>query len=299
MLVEAGFEPVDPPSYENAGELSPECVADLLPTCCGMIAGSEKLDGSVLALCPHLKIIARTGVGYDAVDVPAARKHGITVTITPGVNQESVAEQAFGLLLGLTRRIVANSVDVAAGGWNRTMPLPIRGKTMGLIGLGRIGQAMIPKAAAFGMNILGHDPFAKESTNMGLKLTDLDTLLAESDVVSLHVPLTPETKHMIRTESIAKMKQGAILLNTARGGLVNEHDLIAALESGRLGGACLDVTDPEPPPPGNPLRCMPNAIVSPHLGGIDTLSMDEMATMAAWCVIETLSGREASGCVVS
>lgn len=299
ILTNAGFEPVDPPPHENAGELSPACVADLLPGCAGMIAGSEKLDGATLAACPQLKIVARTGVGYDAVDVAAAGRLGIAVTITPGVNQESVAEQAFGLLLGLTRRIVSNSVDIAAGGWNRTMPVPIRGKTMGLIGLGRIGQAMIPKALAFGMNVIGYDPAASAGvTPQGVTLKGLEDVIAASDILSLHVPMTPETRHLIRAESIARMKPGAIILNTARGGLIREADMIAALQSGHLGGACLDVTDPEPPLAENPLRRMPNVIISPHLGGIDTLSMDDMATMAARCIVETLQGCVPGECLV-
>jgi len=299
MLAEAGFEPVDPPPHENAGELSPACVADLLPGCAGMIAGSEKLDGSIFAACPHLKIIARTGVGYDAVDVAAAKSLGITVTITPGVNQESVAEQAFGLLLGLTRRIVSNSVDIAAGGWNRTMPIPIRGKTLGLIGLGRIGQAMIPRARAFGMNVIGYDPYVSAANApQGVTVTGLEEVIAASDVLSLHVPMTPQTRHLIRAETIARMKPGAIILNTARGGLIREADMIEALRSGHLGGACLDVTDPEPPLADNPLRRMSNVIDSPHLGGIDTQSMDDMASMAARCVIETLQGRTPLDCLV-
>ena len=299
MLLNAGFVPVDPPHHENSGELSPACVAEMLPGCDGMIAGSEKLDGALFATCPNLKIIARTGVGYDAVDVSAARERGIAVTITPGVNQESVAEQAFGLLLGLTRRIVVNSVDIASGGWNRTMPIPIRGKTLGLIGLGRIGQAMIPRARAFGMNVIGYDPAVKSSNGIeGIRVTTLEDVIAASDVISLHVPMTPDTRQLVRAETIARMKPGVIILNTARGGLIREADMIEALRSGHLGGACLDVTDPEPPLAGNPLRCMPNVIVSPHLGGIDTMSMDDMATMAARCIVETLQGCVPPECLV-
>lgn len=300
MLLEAGLEPLDPPRHENSGELSAGCVAELLPQCVGVVAGSEKFDGPLFANCPDLKIIARTGVGYDAVDIPAAQKHGITVTITPGVNQESVAEQAFGLLLGLTRRIVVNSVDIASGGWNRTLPVPLRGKTMGLVGLGRIGQAMVSKAQAFGMNVIAYDPFLKESPyGADVPLTTLDDLFARSDVLSLHVPMTPETRELVRTETISRMKKGVILINTARGGLVNEPDMIAALKDGRLGGACLDVTNPEPPLADNPLRRMENVLISPHLGGIDEKSMADMADLAAWCIVEYVAGRVPKHCVVS
>ena len=300
MLLEAGLEPLDPPRRENKGELSPACVAELLPQCVGVVAGSEKFDGPLFATCPDLIIVARTGVGYDAVDVAAARQRGITVTITPGVNQESVAEQAFGLLLGLTRRIVVNAVDIAADGWDRTLPIPLRGKTLGLVGLGRIGQAMVSKAHAFGMKVVAYDPFLKVSPfGDQVPLVSLDEVFATADVLSLHVPMTAETKELVRADSIARMKPGAILINTARGGLVNETDLIAALKSGRLGGACLDVTNPEPPLPGNPLRTLPTCLISPHLGGIDEKSMADMADLAAWCIVEHLAGRTPGHCVVS
>jgi phosphoglycerate dehydrogenase-like enzyme len=299
MLLDAGFEPVDPPPHENTGELSPGCVAELLPTCDGMIAGSEKLDGALFAKCPNLKIIARTGVGYDAVDVASARERGIAVTITPGANQESVAEQAFGLLFGLTRRIVVNCADIATGGWNRSMPIPIRGKTLGLVGLGRIGQAMVPRARAFGMNVIGYDPvISAANAPEGVSVRSLDEVIEGSDILSLHVPMTPDTRHLVRAETIIRMKRGVILINTARGGLIRETDLVAALESGQIGGACLDVTDPEPPLADNPLRRMSNVILSPHLGGIDTLSMDDMANMAARCVVESLRGQTPVECLV-
>jgi phosphoglycerate dehydrogenase-like enzyme len=300
LLLEAGLEPVDPPREENAGELSDACVASLLPGCDAIIAGSEKLQGTLLEKCPKLRIIARTGVGYDAIDMPATNRLGITVTITPGVNQESVAEQAFGLLLGFTRRIAVNSADIARGGWDRTLPIPLRGKTMGLIGLGRIGQAMVPRAQSFGMKLVAFDPFLKESPfGDAVPLVSMEQVLQTADVLSLHVPITPETRHLIRSETIAKMPSGAILINTARGGLVHEPDLIAALKSGHIAGACLDVSDPEPPLPDSELRRLPNVVISPHLGGIDSRSMADMADLAAWCVVEKLSGRDPARCIVT
>lgn len=299
ILVEAGLEPLDPPYGENQGELSDSCIHDLLPQCVGVIAGSEKFTAGLFDKCPSLKIVARTGVGYDAVDVAAAVKLGICVTITPGVNQESVAEQAFGVLLGFTRRITVNCQDIAVGGWDRTMPIPLRGKTMGLIGLGRTGMAMVNKSAAFGMNILAFDPMVQTSPMASqVTMTDLNTLLQNSDVISLHVPLIPETRHLIRSETIHVMKDGVIIVNTARGGLISEPDLVEALNSGKIAGACLDVTDPEPPLPDSPLRTMKNVVLSPHLGGIDTKSMADMAEMAAWCIVEQLAGREPVSCVV-
>jgi len=299
LLIEAGLEPVDPPREENSGELSESCVADLLPGCDAMIAGSERLQGPLLEKCNKLRIIARTGVGYDAIDMPATNRLGITVTITPGVNQESVAEQAFGLLLGFTRRIAVNAADIASGGWDRTLPIPLRGKTIGLVGLGRIGQAMVPRAQAFGMKVIAYDPYLKESPfGANVPMLSLDEVIKASDVLSLHVPITSETRHMIRQETIEAMKPGAILLNTSRGGLVKESDLISALKTGRIAGACLDVSDPEPPLPLSELRTLPNVVISPHLGGIDSKSMADMADLAAWCVVEKLSGRDPAHCIV-
>ena len=202
------------------------------------------------------------------------------MTITPGVNQESVAEQSFGLLLGLTRRIVINSISIAAGGWERTLPIPLRGKTMGLIGLGRIGQAMVPKAKAFGMHVVAYDPYMKNSPfGPDVPLVSLDEVMKISDVISLHIPISLDTKELIRSETIQQMKRG--------------------VRSGHVGGACLDVTNPEPPLAENPLRRFENVIISPHLGGIDSKSMAAMADMASWCVVEQLAGRNPEGCVVS
>lgn len=299
ILQNAGLEPLDPPREENSGELSDACVHELLPQCVGVVAGSEKFTDDLFAKCPNLKIVARTGVGYDAVDVASAVKRGITVTITPGVNQESVAEQAFGVLLGFTRRIALNAADIATGGWDRTMPVPLRGKTMGLIGLGRTGQAMVSKAQAFGMKVIAYDPFMTNSPfGDQVPLMTLDEVIAMSDVISLHVPMTPETRNLVRAETIERMRSGVIIVNTARGGLINEPDLIDALTSGQVAGACLDVTNPEPPVKESRLRTLPNVVLSPHLGGIDTKSMADMADMAAWCIAETISGREPAGCIV-
>lgn len=299
ILLEAGLEPVDPPAREDQSELSAAYLAEVLPSCFGFVAGAEKIDEPLMQRCPLLKIIARTGVGYDVIDIPAAQKLGIRVSITPGVNQESVAEQAFGLLLGLTRRIAVNSSLIAQGQWERTLPVPIRGKTIGLIGLGRIGQAMVPRAKAFGMNLLAYDPYLKNSPfGTDVPLASLAELFANSDIISLHIPVTSETIGLVRAETIQLMKKGVIIINTARGGLIHEPDLIDALNSGHITAAGLDVTNPEPPQPDNPLRRLPNVLISPHLAGIDTKSMADMADLAAWCVAEMKAGRLPQHCLV-
>jgi phosphoglycerate dehydrogenase-like enzyme len=252
-------------------------------------------------MAPKLRAIARTGVGYDAVDVAAATARKIPVIITPGTNQESVAEQAFALLLAVTRRIAANDALIRAGGWSRTLAMPIRGKTLGLVGLGRIGRAMASRGLAFGMNVVAYDPIADPATDarLGVTRVDFDELLAQADVVSLHLPLAPQTKGLINRETLSRMRPGSILLNTSRGGLVVEADLYQSLTLGHLAGAGLDVLNSEPPEPGNRLLTLSNVVISPHLGGIDTKSMADMAELAASCIATLKAGQWPTGCVVN
>ena len=298
LLVASGFTPVD---WPGSLPISGDEYRRLLPDIDAVIAGGEPLTGEMMAIAPKLRAIARTGVGYDAVDLKAASARQIAVCITPGTNQESVAEHAFGLLLGLTRKIAENDRVIRAGGWDRSLVQPLRGKTIGLVGLGRIGQAIVPRAVAFGMKVLAYEPAPSPEfdAKWGIERTTMPRLLAESNVVSLHLPLMPSTRGLFHREVFAMMKPGAILLNTARGGLVVEDDLYDALVSGHLGGAGLDVFDPEPPSPANPLLQLPNVISSPHLGGIDAKAMEDMATLAAQCVIDLHQGRWPGECVVN
>lgn len=298
LLVASGFTPVD---WPGSLPISGDEYRRLLPDIDAVIAGGEPLTGEMMAIAPKLRAIARTGVGYDAVDLKSANARQIAVCITPGTNQESVAEHAFGLLLGLTRKIAENDRVIRAGGWDRSLVQPLRGKTIGLVGLGRIGQAMVPRAVAFGMKVLAYEPAPSPEfdAKWGVERTTMPRLLAESNVVSLHLPLMPSTRSLFHREVFAMMKPGAILLNTARGGLVVEDDLYEALVSGHLGGAGLDVFDPEPPSPANPLLQLPNVVSSPHLGGIDAKAMEDMATLAAQCVIDLHQGRWPGECVVN
>ena len=298
ILLEAGCELIEPPAPDA---LSLEQVLEHLPRCHAMLVGGERITASVLDAAPHLKILARVGVGFDGVEIPAASARGILVTITPGTNHGSVAEQAFGLLLALTRRIAECDREIRGGGWPRGGIVPLRGRTMGLVGLGRIGQAMAVRAQAFDMRVIAFDPVADEvfSSRIGIERVSLATLLRDSDVVSLHAPLIESTRHLINRETLAQMRDGAILLNTARGGLVNEMDLLDALQSGRLAGAGLDVLDPEPPALDNPLLSLNNVILSAHVAGIDTLAIQDMAALAADCVVRALRGDWPHGCVVN
>jgi D-3-phosphoglycerate dehydrogenase / 2-oxoglutarate reductase len=298
ILEAAGFRCIDFHGEQVPREAS---LRALLPEVDAIIAGSELLSASVLASAPKLRVIARTGVGYDAVDVAAATARKIAVVITPGTNHESVAEQAFALLLALTRNIVNYDRMIRAGGWDRVLVRPIRGKTLGLVGLGRIGRAMATRAVAFGMRVLAHDPVADHDFDArhGLSRHAFEELLGASDVVSLHLPLLPETRGLMNRRTLALMRPGSYLINTSRGGLVVEADLAESLASGHLAGAGLDVLNNEPPEPGNPLVGLPNVVLSPHMGGIDTKGMADMAELAARCVVSLYRGEWPQGCVVN
>jgi phosphoglycerate dehydrogenase-like enzyme len=299
ILTAAGFDCIDLAGEHTLTE--PELRA-ALPEADALIAGAEGITADLIAGAPRLRAIARTGVGYDAVDVAAATARAIPVLITPGTNQESVAEQAFALLLALTRNVVNNHNKIRAGGWDRTLVQPLRGKTLGLVGLGRIGRAMATRALAFGMSVVAFDPFAADADfedRHGIRRLSLDDVLATSEVVSLHSPLTAETRGLINRATLAKMRPGSYLINTARGGLVVESDLAESLTSGHLAGAGLDVLNNEPPEPGNPLLDLPNVVLSPHMGGIDTKSMADMAVMAAHSIVSLHHGKWPAGCVVN
>ncbi len=298
LLIGAGLTPVDMPGQLP---LSAEDYRSILPEIDAMLAGGEPLSAESIAVAPRLRVIARTGVGYDSINLAAANAQKIAVTITPGTNQESVAEQAFGLLLAVMRRIALNDRILRAGGWDRELVPPLRGKTIGLVGLGRIGQAMVPRALAFRMNILAYEPIPnpKFDAKWGIRRVSMPELLAESDIVSLHLPLTQETRGLFHREIFALMKPGAFFVNTSRGGLVIEDDLYEALVSGHLRGAGLDVFDPEPPSPANPLLHLPNVVSSPHIGGVDAQAMEDMATLAAQCIIDLFQGRWPADCVVN
>jgi phosphoglycerate dehydrogenase-like enzyme len=298
LLTAAGFELIDP-----AGDfaLTTDQLRPYLPRIAAMIAGGERMSSEVLELAPNLRVIARTGVGYDLIDLAAATAHRVAVTITPGTNQESVAEQTLALLLALARRIVHNDRIIHAGGWDRALVTPIRGMTLGLIGMGRIGRAVALRARSFRMRICAFDTVQDLEFDVqhGIERMTLNALLASSDAVSLHLPLTEETRGLVNRDFLERMRPGSYLINTSRGGLVVEADLAAALRSGHLAGAGLDVLNHEPIEAGNPLLDLPNVLFSPHIAGTDTLSMREMAELAATTIVELSHNRWPSDCVVN
>jgi phosphoglycerate dehydrogenase-like enzyme len=298
ILIEAGFEPIDP----KAGPaLSREELLPYLPRIDALIAGGERMTPELFALAPRLRAIARTGVGYDLIDMASATEHRVAVTITPGTNQESVAEQTMALLLALARRIPSNDRLVHEGGWDRSLVTPVRGKTLGLVGMGRIGRAVAVRAKAFCMELVAFDTVldAEFDRQWGIRRLSLPELLAASDVVSLHLPLTEATRGMVDRDFLGRMRPGSYLINTARGGLVVESDLREALISGHIAGAGLDVLNHEPPEPGNPLVGLPNVVLSPHIAGTDLQSMREMAEMASTSIVELYHNRWPGECIVN
>ena len=255
------------------------------------LAGSEPYSARVIAARPQLRVIARVGVGYDAVDVAAATAHGIAVTTTPGTNHDSVAEHTFALLLGLSRELVPQHLGVKSGGWPRRSTLPLRGAALGIAGLGRIGKAVALRGEVFGMKLLAYDPYPDHAfaSAHGVTLVPFERLLTESDFLSLHLPVTAETHHLINRETLKRMKPTAFLVNTARGALVNEADLLEALRAGRLAGAGLDVFEQEPPGK-SPLFELDNVLLTPHGAGTDRKSRDDMALSAAQAIVSLSRG---------
>ena len=238
----------------------------------GLIVHSgTQVDRELLDHAPNLKAVVRAGVGVDNIDLDACTERGVVVMNAPDGNTVSTAEMAFGLILALARHIPKADASLRAGRWDRKlfMGTELRGKTLGIIGLGRVGRALAERAQAFGMTELAYDPFVPErlAKHLGLPLVPtVDELYANADIISLHALLTPETIGMINAASIAKMKDGVMIVNAARGKLINSADLAAALRSGKVRGAAIDVYDVEPPAPDNPLLGLDNVIYTPHLG---------------------------------
>jgi phosphoglycerate dehydrogenase-like enzyme len=275
----------------RAVQLTEDDLLAVMPGIAATLAGSEPYTRRVIAANPALRVIARAGVGYDAVDVAAATDHGVVVTITPGTNQDAVAEHTFALMLALAKELIPKHVGTRTGKWPRMATLPLRGRTLGIAGLGRIGKAVALRGAAFGMRLLAYEPYPDRRfvEQQGITLVPLNRLLAESDYLTLHVPLTPESRYLINRQTLAAMKPTAFLINTARGGLVQEADLLEALRTQRIAGAALDVFEEEPPPIG-PLFELDNVVLSPHAAGVDTQSRDDMALSAAEAIVSLSRG---------
>ena len=282
-------------TYNETGKpLSSTQVAALLPGVDGYIAGVDAIDAEALAAAGALRVIARYGVGVDKVDLVAAAARGIIVTNTPGANARSVAELTVTLLLLLARPAPRAAAETRAGGWPRLPGLSLAGKTVGLIGFGAIGRQTARLLGSFDCRLLAHDPMLNEATAaaLGVRAAALDELLAESDFVLLHTLLSPQTRGLVDAAFLARMKPGACLINTARGELIDEAALLAALTDGRLRGAALDVFAAEPPAAGNPLLALPNVIATPHMGAHTDGATTAMGRMALADCLAVLRGEE-------
>ncbi len=275
-----------------------EVLLEKVRQCDGLLSLlTDKIDATLMDNAPRLRVVSNMAVGFDNIDVAAATERGILVGNTPEVLTDTTADFAFALLMATARRI-GEAIDyVRAGKWKTWGPMlllgqDVHGATLGLIGLGRIGSAVARRAQGFNMRVLYYDVVRRQDLEqqMGIIYTDLDTLLAESDFVSLHAPLTPQTRHIINADSLHKMKPTAILINTARGPLVDSKALYEALRDGVIAYAGLDVTDPEPIPMDDPLLTLPNCLIVPHIASASVATRGKMAELAARNLLAGLRG---------
>ena len=258
-----------------------------------IVRSQTKVTAKALAAAGRLKVIGRAGVGVDNVDVAAATERGIVVMNTPGGNTISTAEHTFSLLLSLARRIPQAHASMVAGKWDRKSfeGTELCQKTLGIIGMGRIGGEVARRAIAFGMNVIAYDPYLVQSRARSLQVEladNLDALLARADFITVHMPLTSETKNILNADTIAKCKPGVRIVNCARGGLVNEAALLDALKSGQVGGAALDVYEKEPPAEDLPLRSLPNVVLTPHLGASTAEAQESVGVEIAEAISDYL-----------
>jgi lactate dehydrogenase-like 2-hydroxyacid dehydrogenase len=291
LLKHAGCELVIPPKY---GPFNEEELFQRLPGIDSALVSPDKYTAAVLSspAASQLKIISRWGVGYDSIDVPAATRNGIVVAYTPGLLNETVADYAFGLLLAVARRIHDGHLLMRNGRWSLTWGSDVFGKTLGILGCGRIGQAMARRASGFNMRLIGHDVQpSPDAEKIGVKFVSFDQLLAESDFLSLHAALTPQNRGLLDEAQLRKMKRGAYLINTARGALVDENALVLALEEGWIAGAAVDAFVVEPLPVDHPLRRAPNLLLTPHQASCGRETGERVSQTAAQAIIDLMNGR--------
>lgn len=285
-LLSAGYEVRHAP---KTGARSPEELIELLEGVVGAIVSSDPFTAEVFAASPELRVVARTGVGLDNIDVAAAEAAGVTLVTTPGANHSACADHTMALILALVRRLAENDAAVRNGEWDRAGGLSggeLTGARVGLIGFGRIGRAVAQRLQGFSVEIRVRDPAISDASPF--PLVSLDELMASSDIVSIHCPLTPETEGMIGARQFAMARPGLMLVNTARGAIVDETALAAAIRSGIVSAAGLDVFAIEPPN-GSELLDLPGVLVSPHIGGLSDQSMRMMLDQCVEGVIEVLA----------
>ena len=278
------------------GPLNEEDTLALVGDVDGYICGDDAITRKVLEKArPKLKILSKYGIGVDKIDVKSCTEFGIPLLFTPGVNHTTVAEHNFMLLLALEKNFLFHTDSTRAGGWKRKTGHELFEKNIGIIGLGRIGKEVAVRANAFGMKVIAYDNYFDDAfgKQYGVKkATSLDEIYAKSDYISLHTNLTPETRDLIDVRSISKMKPGVLILNCARGEVVNTADLVTALKSGHVGGYGTDVLDQEPPPADHPLLKLPNVIVTPHVASRTYESVVRQATTSVKNLILAMNGEK-------
>ena len=265
----------------------------------GILSQYAVIKQKAIPALKELKVLSRYGVGVDNLDIAAATAAGVAVCNVPDYCQDEVSTHAMALLLDIVRGVSALHTDTAAGGWEFSVAGSVprtAGRTLGLVGFGAIARMTARKALGFGMKVVAFDPYVKE-TDMDVELTSLENLLSSSDFISLHAPLTAETGKMINAETLAKMKDGVYLVNTSRGGLVDEAALAGAVRSGKVAGAGLDVLTSEPPEQGNPLVGLKNVVLTPHSSFFSDDSFVELKRKAAMNMVEIIEGRQPSYCM--
>jgi phosphoglycerate dehydrogenase-like enzyme len=290
LLLKAGCEIVFAPQF---GPLKEEALISALDGMSAVIASHDAYNAAALSspAASKLKIIARWGVGYDSIDVAAATRNGIVVTYTPGILDDAVADYTFALLLARARRIHEVHAAVLRGDWISRWGDDVGGKTLGIVGFGRIGKAVARRAAGFNMRILVHSAH-QQADVAGVEFVSLEKLLAESDFVSLHAALNSTTRGMIGEEQFRQMKPTAHLINTGRGALVDEAALVRALNEHRIAGAALDVYIEEPLPPGHPLLSAPNILFSPHQSSCGRGTGERVSLTAAQSIVDLMRGKK-------
>lgn len=290
MLEKYGYEII----RNNTGKsYSEEELLNIIEDVDGIIVGLDPVTRRVLERGKKLKVISKYGVGVDNIDVAAARELGIKVTYTPGANNESVADFAFALMLTLGRKVNELDEIVRSSKWEKRIGIEIYGKTIGIVGTGAIGKGVARRARGFNMEILAYDIYKDEAfaNQIGMKYVDKKTLLEKADIVTLHVPLTDEMYHFIDSEELNMMKSSAILINTSRGGIVNEDALYDALKNKVIAGAALDVYEKEPPTDSKLLE-LDNILLSPHCGASTVDATNRMGVMAVEGLVSVLEGME-------
>ncbi len=292
LLREAGFDVRFSP--ESSRRTTDRPVHEDVPQSDAMILGTEPLTAADLAGIDGLRIVARTGAGYDNVDLAAADEHGIVVCNTPGANRQSVVELTLGLLLSLARDLPRNIHGTARAQWDQHSGTELAGATLGIMGVGMIGQSVAASAAALGMSVIGYDPWVDDDAmaDAGVRSATLDQLLRSSDFVSLHMALTDDTRGLVDRSALRCMKPSAYLVNTSRGGIVNESDLIAALDAGEIAGAALDVIEREPIASDDPLLGARNLLMTAHIAGATVQARERSEELAARQIIDFFAGQQ-------